>query len=269
MEELKSIGTIFKEEREKKKVSIEEVSKITKLSKSIILAIENDNFEDLPGGFFNRGILRTYAEFLEIDSKKILEMYEKTFRKREENGNKILKVKENFKPIFFSKKMVILIITLIILLFFIWLLIPKGFSKKDFREMQKLKKTSIKKSFEREKESKTIGLKKSLRNRKLNEKEVKINGSTQYYDNNILNINIIFNDQCWVEMKKGNNIIVSRLFYKGEKFKVKGKVFTIKFGNPGAVVLFINNKKYSFDYKDGIPKTLNLNIKQLSEFLKR
>ncbi len=271
MEKLKSIGTIFKEERERKKISIEEVGKVTKLSKSIILAIENDNFEDLPGGFFNRGILKTYADFLKLDSRKILELYEKTGERKEERGNKILKVKENFKPVIFSRKVVVLIIILVIFLFFVWILIPGGGSKINLKEMEKLKKTAVKKSLKTERESKTIEIKEkeNLKNEKDRDKGGRVNQSTEFYDNNMLNIKIVFNDQCWIEVKKGNTIIVSRLFYRGEKYQVKGKELVIKFGNPGAVELFINNKKYPFDYKDGIPKTLNLNINKLSAFLKR
>ena len=56
----------FKEEREKKGYSIEDISNILRIRKQYILAIEENNLADTPSDTYVRGYIKIYCEFLKI-----------------------------------------------------------------------------------------------------------------------------------------------------------------------------------------------------------
>ena len=72
-ENVQALGAFLRAIREQKGVSIDDVAKSTKISKPVLIAIEEDNFERLPAAAFCRGFYSLYADFLELDAKDILE----------------------------------------------------------------------------------------------------------------------------------------------------------------------------------------------------
>jgi len=59
-------------EREKRGVSLETVADETKVSTRFLRALEVDDFSSLPGGVFQRGIVRSYCRFLGLDEQEWL-----------------------------------------------------------------------------------------------------------------------------------------------------------------------------------------------------
>jgi len=57
-----NFGNKFRKGREGKKLSLDDVSNATKISSRMLKAIEDENFEQLPGGVFNKGFIRAYAK---------------------------------------------------------------------------------------------------------------------------------------------------------------------------------------------------------------
>jgi cytoskeleton protein RodZ len=94
------IGGLFFEKRENQKLSLEEVSKALKIRKVFLIAIENDNFDLLPGGVYNIGFIKNYAKFLDIDFDLILQKIMSEERRQEEDCNKesYFNVSKEFKP---------------------------------------------------------------------------------------------------------------------------------------------------------------------------
>jgi cytoskeleton protein RodZ len=74
------LGESFKQARESQDVSIDRIAAETRISTRFLLAIENEQFDILPGGIFNRGFIRTYAERLGIDPEEAIRLYEKFVR---------------------------------------------------------------------------------------------------------------------------------------------------------------------------------------------
>jgi cytoskeleton protein RodZ len=70
-----SFGTRLKEERERRKVSLDEISMSTKISSRLLNALEEDHFELLPGGIFNKGFIRAYAQHLGLDEDQVIAEY--------------------------------------------------------------------------------------------------------------------------------------------------------------------------------------------------
>jgi len=60
-------GDQLRREREARGVSLGEISESTKISSGFLRALEQEDFERLPGGIFNRGFVRAYSKFLGID----------------------------------------------------------------------------------------------------------------------------------------------------------------------------------------------------------
>ncbi len=81
-------GTILKETREKKGLSIEDVSRATRILREYIEALESDDYPALPSETHTKGFIRKYARFLGIDPEELVSLYE---RQREEQRVSFLK----------------------------------------------------------------------------------------------------------------------------------------------------------------------------------
>jgi cytoskeleton protein RodZ len=65
-------GERLRREREKRGVSLEEIAGSTKIGTRSLRALEEDAFDSLPGGIFNRGFVRAYARTLGLDEERYL-----------------------------------------------------------------------------------------------------------------------------------------------------------------------------------------------------
>jgi hypothetical protein len=68
-------GNDLEELRKAIGIEISEIHVVTKVSIAVLKAIENNQFEDLPSGFYLRNFLKSYSEVLQIDSQKIIDGY--------------------------------------------------------------------------------------------------------------------------------------------------------------------------------------------------
>lgn len=71
-----NFGERLKREREMREVSVDELTKATRISVRFIEALENENWERLPGGVFGRGFVRTIARYLGLDEEALLGEYD-------------------------------------------------------------------------------------------------------------------------------------------------------------------------------------------------
>lgn len=65
-----SFGSGLRQKREAQGVLLEDISAATRVSVRYLESLEADDFKALPGGVFNRGIVRGYARFLQIDEQE-------------------------------------------------------------------------------------------------------------------------------------------------------------------------------------------------------
>jgi cytoskeletal protein RodZ len=72
---VQSIGERLKKTREKQGVTLDEVCVNTKVAVRFLEAIEADKFEKLPGGIFNKGFIRAYAQHLGINDDEAVADY--------------------------------------------------------------------------------------------------------------------------------------------------------------------------------------------------
>lgn len=69
-------GEKLRREREMRGVSLEEISESTKIGTRSLRALEEDDFDKLPGGIFNKGFVRAYARFLGLDEEQTVADFE-------------------------------------------------------------------------------------------------------------------------------------------------------------------------------------------------
>lgn len=65
-----SFGENLRRERELRGVTLAELAEATKVSVRYLTALENDQFDRLPGGVFNRGFVRSVARYLGLDERE-------------------------------------------------------------------------------------------------------------------------------------------------------------------------------------------------------
>lgn len=72
---MSKIGEILKSEREKRGLTLHEIGMSLKINPKILKAIEEGNNENLPARTFLRGFIRSYAQYLRLDIKNIMELF--------------------------------------------------------------------------------------------------------------------------------------------------------------------------------------------------
>jgi cytoskeleton protein RodZ len=71
-----SFGAELQQERLKRDVSLEAIAESTKVGMPYLRALEEGNYAKLPGGVFNRGIMRGYCRFLGLNEEEWLERFQ-------------------------------------------------------------------------------------------------------------------------------------------------------------------------------------------------
>ena len=71
-----NFGERLKRERKSRGKSLEEIAASTKIGTRSLQALEDEEFEKLPGGIFNKGFVRSYARFLGLDEDELVSDYQ-------------------------------------------------------------------------------------------------------------------------------------------------------------------------------------------------
>lgn len=72
---MESIGAKLQGLREEQGLSVEQVARDTHITRRYIEALESEDFDTFPGESYLLGFLRTYAEYLGLDSQEIVNLY--------------------------------------------------------------------------------------------------------------------------------------------------------------------------------------------------
>jgi cytoskeletal protein RodZ len=72
---METVGTYLRRSREAKRMSVEEVSRATRVPASSVDRIEADRFDELPGEVFVRGFLKSYARAVGLQAEDVMARY--------------------------------------------------------------------------------------------------------------------------------------------------------------------------------------------------
>ena len=75
------IGETLREARMRRRIDMAEVETATKIRAKYLRALESEEWELLPGPTFVKTFLRTYAEYLELDARLLVEEYKQRFER--------------------------------------------------------------------------------------------------------------------------------------------------------------------------------------------
>jgi cytoskeleton protein RodZ len=118
---MESFGAYLKDERESRKISLDEISRATKIRRAILEAIERDEGEVLLPEAVVKGFIRTYARHIGLDPKEVMATYAERQKGDEapEKGRPLPGVKRRIPVKYvFAGGICVLIIIMISLLFF-------------------------------------------------------------------------------------------------------------------------------------------------------
>src|SRR5215210_2276577 len=75
------IGETLREARMRRRIDMTEVEAATKIRAKYLRALENEEWDLLPGPTFVKTFLRTYAEYLELNPRLLVEEYRQRYER--------------------------------------------------------------------------------------------------------------------------------------------------------------------------------------------
>jgi cytoskeletal protein RodZ len=213
-------GKILQQTRKKKRYSIEKIHKATKIKKEFIEGLENDNVSAFPAELYYKNFLKTYAQFLALDSTEIVNLYEQSkldqqedlFKQSNTNNieNKFIEFYKKNKQTFIYIGYGIIGIILVCILV---MLIPT--KKVSNQEVQKT--TIVKKEQTNKKQEPPKPVEQKL--------YIKALADT------------------WIKVVGDDKKLFESILYKDKTFEAKTKQeFNIKIGNIDGIEVYFNDK---------------------------
>ena len=238
---MNTVGQILLIARNSKNLSISDISIELKISKSIIIDLENDNIKNNPDIIFNIGHLRSYSNFLELDTDTIVQKFKDqvSFNSKEEKKNITPIVENNFFKIekFFAASLILIIFTS-----FYFLFVDQNDNEIKFALIP-----DIPESLEPivEKANTFDNLSQSS---DINKSDL-INNSSAIasieFDENVTTVATLkMLNPTWLQLRdEENNIVLSKLMDKDEEFSYELKLnYNITAGNAGNILVLIDDE---------------------------
>ena len=237
---MKTVGQILSIERNSKNISIKDISIELKISKSFIIDIENDNIKNNSDIIFNIGHLRSYSNFLGLDTDTIIKRFknEVSFNIKEEKKNMTPIIENNFFKI---EKIFAASLILIIFTSFYFLFIDEDEDKINFALVP-----DIPESLEPIVE-KAYTLNKNLSQSNDLEKSNLVNNSSaiasvEFDDDISIIATLKMLNPTWLQLRdETNNIVFSKLMDTDEEFSYELNLnYNITAGNAGNILVLID-----------------------------
>jgi len=87
---LGAFGEKLRKQREQRGLALDAISNTTKISTRMLRALEDEHFDQLPGGVFNKGFVRAYARQVGLDEEETITDYLAALRESQVQSQKIL-----------------------------------------------------------------------------------------------------------------------------------------------------------------------------------
>ena len=238
---MKTVGQILLIARNSKNLSISDISIELKISKSIIIDLENDNIKNNPDIIFNIGHLRSYSNFLELDTDTIIKKFkdEVSFNIKEEKKNITPIVENNFFKIekFFAASIILVVFTS-----FYFLFVDQNNNEINFALIPDIPE-SLEPIVEKANTFDNLSQNSDIKKSNL------INNSSAIasieFDESLTTVATLkILNPTWLQLRdEENNIVLSKLMDKDEEFSYELKLnYNITAGNAGNILVLIDNE---------------------------
>lgn len=74
---MSDLGALLRKAREQRGYTLDDIQELTKIRKRYLEAIETGEYKVLPGSFYVRAFVKTYAETVGLDAEEVLRLYHK------------------------------------------------------------------------------------------------------------------------------------------------------------------------------------------------
>ena len=233
---MKSIGKMLRKAREKKGLSLEEVSSQTRIHHNVLRDLEDGNFQLLPSPTYVKGFLKRYAEYLGLQSGPLINQYLSTHPREPEQ---ILVLRGKKIPRLRLGKFVIagtLVLILAIILISGFFAVRALLSRKSARPAQAPEQmvSSAKTG--------SAGVKKSISAPVVSVK--KVSGP--------LRLEVFAEKDAWLEVRCNGKLLFQGVLSKGSREIWQGEdKIRLRIGNAGAFRLNLNGNSLGKLGKEG------------------
>ena len=258
---METLGEYLKTKRETRNITLEEVSKVTKIRRAILEAFESNRYDLLPPRVFAQGFLKTYASYLGLDESEVVKQYHEALEGRDvkedkgESGGQ----KRSIKVL--SPTRALVLFTVFVLALAVWFfLLPQG-----ERGIFVLKKSRQKSTVE---SIKLLPITKpeipeQKGEEKVVRKENELDFSGKSADRSVVKeekegeaeqmvLRVLSTEITWIKFQLDRDEPFEVLLRPDESFKVKAnEKFNLRIGNAGGVELFLNERALGSPGKRG------------------
>ncbi len=238
---MSTVGQILSITRNSKNLSINDIAIELKISKSTIIDLENDKIINNSDIIFNIGHLRSYSNFLDLDTDIIIKKFKNdlSFNIAEEKKNITPIVENNFFKIekFFAASIILIVFTS-----FYFLFIDEDENEINFALVPDIPESLepiVEKAYTFNNLSQSSDIKKSDL----------INNSSAIasieFDENVTTVATLkILNPTWLQLRdEDNNIVLSKLMDTDEEFSYKLKLnYSITAGNAGNILVLIDDE---------------------------
>ena len=238
---MKTVGQILSIERKTKNLSISDISIELKISKSIIVDLENDNIKNNPDIIFNIGHLRSYSNFLELDADTIINKFKDqvSFNIKEEKKNITPIIDNNFFKIekFFAASIIMVVFTS-----FYFLFVDQNDNETNFALIPDIPQ-SLEPIVEKANTYDDLSQSSDTKKSDLINNSSAI-ASIEFNENVSTVATLKMLNPTWLQLRdEENNIVLSKLMDKDEEFSYELKLnYNITAGNAGNILVLIDNE---------------------------
>ena len=278
------IGQKLRNARIKKGYTIDDLQQITKIQKRYLIAIEEGQFDHLPGDFYVRAFIKQYSDAVGISSDDLLEEYKADIpnsqpsQEATQQETKTRSIKEESNSFFsnlgnYIPQIVVRIVVIVIIAVIAFGMVHRNQNASSVTipkdsTTQTTKKKTAKKS--------TKTTKKATAKKKTATKtvSVKSSGDNTYTVTNMptggLKVVVAGNGgQAWIQFTEGSNTTWQQALSSGEKKETTVPAdttsFKIQTGNINNTEITIDGKKLDLgttDSSSSIVKTLTFNVEK-------
>ncbi len=248
-----SLGQDLKRERELRGISLKEISSSTKISLRFLQALEKDRLDIIPGKFFIKAILRTYAKFIGLEEDYVLNKYYEASLELEQSQES-KQIKRKTRPVITKnmKKLIYYLALIIILLLFLFFLYYLFFLKKQTSPAIEAPKAS------------------TLLQEETTLPPSRTEPLAEFIpEEENLTIEISFLEETWLQVWADGVLKVDGLKQPGGKLMVKAnEEFLIHLGNAGGISYTLKNRQgKQLGPSGAVIKNLRITLENYQRFL--
>lgn len=280
------IGQKLRSARIKKGYTIDDLQQVTKIQKRYLIAIEEGQFDHLPGDFYVRAFIKQYCEAVDLDSDELLDEYKAEIPDSQPHENveetentKTRSIADSSESIFskmrnYIPQIIVVIVILVILGVVIFGMVNRNQSSS---QVQIPKDTSSQTSTKKSSSSKSSSTSTKKKTTKTSSNEVSVKESATQGTYTVKNLPagkatdvVVSADggQAWVSFNEGaNNTVWQQAISAGDKKSTSvpadTKQFSIHTGDISHTKITVAGKDVDLgktDSNSSIVRTLTFNV---------